>query len=128
MALTIQRLSEADSTTLESPGIRSLQIVWPNNAPEARVTITRVTMEPGAASARHAHPVSEQIWLVEQGRALLLLADGRTDTLRAGDVVRTPPGTIHGVANTGDARFVYLAVTTPPQDFSSAYQRRQTSN
>ena len=125
---TIQRLSAADSTTLENPGARSVQIVWPGNAPEALVTITRVTMEPGAASARHAHPASEQIWLVEQGSALLLLADGETDELRAGDVVRTPPGAIHGVASTGDEQFVYLAVTTPPQDFSSAYKevRRQT--
>ena len=126
--MTIQRLSQADSTTLESPGIRSLQIVWPNNAPEARVTITRVTMEPGAASARHAHPVSEQIWLIEQGSALLLTAEGGTDTLRAGDVVRTPQGAIHGVANTGGERFVYLAVTAPPQDFSPAYKRRRTSD
>ena len=101
--------------------------MWPDNAPEARVTITRVTMEPGAASARHAHPASEQIWLVEQGSGLLLMADGETDTLRAGDVVRTPPGTIHGVSNTGSERFVYLAVTTPPQDFSAAYERRRTS-
>jgi quercetin dioxygenase-like cupin family protein len=123
--LTIQRLSEADSTTLENPGLRSQQIVWPNNAPEARVTITRVTMEPGATSARHAHPTSEQIWLIEQGSALLLMADGETDKLRAGDVVRTPAGTIHGVTNTGGELFVYLAVTTPPQDFSSAYKGRR---
>jgi quercetin dioxygenase-like cupin family protein len=125
--LTIQRLSEADSTTLENPGVRSLQIVWPNNAPEARVTITRVTMQPGATSARHAHSVSEQIWLVEQGNALLLMADDETDKLRAGDVVRTPPGTIHGVANTGGEPFVYLAVTTPPQHFSTDYKRPRTS-
>jgi quercetin dioxygenase-like cupin family protein len=126
--LTIQRLSAAGFTTLQNPGIRSEQIVWPNNAPEARVTITRVTMEPGAASARHVHPVSEQIWLIEQGSALLLMADGQTDGLRAGDVVRTPAGTIHGVANTGSEPFVYLAVTTPPQNFSPAYKGRLTSN
>ena len=124
--MTIQRLSAADSTTLKKRGFRSVQIVWPNNAPEAQVTITRVTMEPGAASARHQHPVSEQIWLIEQGSAVLLMAGGETDKLRAGDVVRTPPGTIHGVTNTGSELFVYLAVTTPPQDFSSAYKRRQT--
>lgn len=104
-----------------------MQIVWPNNAPDARVTITRVTMEPGATSARHAHPASEQIWLIEQGDALLLMAEGQTDRLRAGDVVRTPAGAIHGVANTGAGRFVYLAVTTPPQDFSPAYKRVKTS-
>jgi quercetin dioxygenase-like cupin family protein len=119
--LTIQRPSAADFTTLRNFGVRSVQIVWPNNAPEARVTITRVSMEPGAASPRHMHPVSEQIWLIEQGSALLLMNDGQTDGLCAGDVVRTPAGTIHGVANTGSEPFVYLAVTTPPQDFTPAY-------
>jgi mannose-6-phosphate isomerase-like protein (cupin superfamily) len=58
--------------------------------------------------------MSEQIWLIEQGDAMLLMADGQTDGLRAGDVVRAPADTIHGVANTGSERFVYLAVTTPP--------------
>jgi quercetin dioxygenase-like cupin family protein len=110
-----------------NPGSRSVQIVWPSNAPEARVTITRVTMEPGATSARHLHPASEQIWLVEKGSAQLLMDDGETDGLRAGDVVRTPAGTIHGVANTGAGQFVYLAVTTPPQDFTAAYKSRQPS-
>ncbi len=112
---------------MENPGFRSLQIVWPNNAPDARVTITRVTMEPGAVSARHAHSASEQIWLIEQGDALLLMADAQTGRLRAGDVVRTPTGAIHGVANTGAEAFVYLAVTTPPQDFSPAYEGVKTS-
>ena len=113
---------------MQNPGFQSVQIVWPHNAPEARVTITRVTMEPGATSARHMHPVSEQIWLIEQGSALLLTTDDRTDALQAGDVVRTPAGTIHGVANTGSEPFVYLAVTTPPQDFTPAYKGQQTSN
>ena len=125
--MTIQRLSAADSTTLLNPGSRSVQIVWPANAPEARVTITRVTMEPGATSARHIHPASEQIWLVERGSAQLLMDNGETDGLRAGDVVRTPAGTIHGVANTGNEQFIYLAVTTPPQDFTAAYKSRRPS-
>jgi mannose-6-phosphate isomerase-like protein (cupin superfamily) len=85
-------------------------------------------MEPGAVSARHVHAASEQIWLIEQGDALLLMADGQTDELRVGDVVRTPARTIHGVANTGAEPFVYLAVTTPPQDFSPAYKGGETSN
>jgi quercetin dioxygenase-like cupin family protein len=119
-----------DSPHIENsePPFRSQQIVWPNNAPEARVTITRVTMEPGAASTRHVHPASEQIWLIEQGSALLLMDDGQTDGLRAGDVVRTPAGRIHGVTNTSSEPSVYLAVTTPPQDFAPAYKGRHTSN
>jgi quercetin dioxygenase-like cupin family protein len=125
--MTIQRLSAADSTILENRGVRSVQIVWPRNAPDAKVTITRVTMEPGAASARHAHSASEQIWLIEQGSAELLTDGGETDRLRAGDVVRTPAGSIHGILNTGEEQFIYLAVTTPPQDFTAAYKRQRRS-
>jgi quercetin dioxygenase-like cupin family protein len=126
--MSIQRLSAVDFATLESPGIRSVQIVWPKNAPEALVTITRVTMDPGSISARHSHPNSEQIWIVERGRAALLMDQDQTDEVQAGDVVRTPAGSIHGVNNTGHEPFVYLAVTTPPQDFTPAYRGRRNSN
>jgi quercetin dioxygenase-like cupin family protein len=124
----IQRLSAVDFAVLENPGVRSVQIVWPKNSPEALVTITRVTMEPGCVSARHSHPNCEQIWIVERGRATLLMDRDQTDEVQAGDVVRTPAGSIHGVNNTGHEPFVYLAVTTPPQDFTPAYGERRNSN
>ena len=126
--MSIQRLAPVDFTTLENPGIQSVQIVWSKNAPEALVTITRVTMEPGSISARHSHPNSEQIWIVERGHATLLMDEDQTDDMQAGDVVRTPAGSIHGVNNTGHEPFVYLAVTTPPQDFTRAYRGRRSSN
>ena len=126
--MSIQRLSTVDFATLENPGVKSVQIVWPGNAPEALVTITRVTMEPGSLSARHSHPNSEQIWMVERGCATLLMDDDQSDVVQAGDVVRTPAGSIHGVDNTGREPFVYLAVTTPPQDFTPAYRERRNSN
>ena len=123
--MAIQRLSAADFTILQNPGKTSEQIVWPENAPGAQVTITRVVMQPGAVSTRHAHAGAEQTWLVEQGEATLLMDADQSAPLRAGDVVRTPPGDIHGVANTGDGPFVYLAITTPPEDFTAAYERRK---
>ena len=119
--MPIQRLSPNDFTTLENPGKRSEQIVWPQNAPEARVTITRVTMKPGATSPPHSHPYAEQTWIVEQGLGRLLLAEGQTEEIEAGDVVITPAGEL---TNTGQEPFVYLAVTTPPEDFTGAYTRR----
>lgn len=123
--MTVQRLSADDFDVLENPGVASVQIVWGGNAPESKVTVTRVTMQQGAESARHSHKNAEQTWLVERGEATLLLADDETAPLKAGDVVRTPAGDIHGVTNTGSGEFVYLAITTPPQDFRSAYQRHE---
>ena len=117
----MQRLTSEDFTVLRKPGVRSEQIVWPQNAPDARVTITRVTMDAGATSPRHSHPESEQTWIVEKGSAAILLAGDKAEPIQAGDIVRTLPGEVHGVTNTGSEPFVYLAVTAPPQDFTAAY-------
>jgi hypothetical protein len=43
-------LAQEDKSAVRNPGVRSVQVVWPNNAPEARVTITRVIMEPGVTN------------------------------------------------------------------------------
>jgi quercetin dioxygenase-like cupin family protein len=120
----VQRLSPEDFDVLSNPGITSVQLMWQTNAPEAQATITRVTMEPGAVSRRHTHPHSEQTWIVEKGAAMLLLADDQAHPIAAGEVIRTPAGETHGVVNTGTDPFVYLSVTTPPQDFTPAYRSR----
>jgi quercetin dioxygenase-like cupin family protein len=86
------------------------------------VTVTRVTVAPGAEQPRHAHPASEQIWIVEQGAADMLLAGDRVRRIGAGEVVRTPAGEIHGLHNDTGEPFVYLAITTPPVDFRPAYR------
>jgi len=120
--MTIQRLSVRNVTVLRNPGKQSEQLVWSRNAPEASVTITRVTMDPGSVSKRHAHPRSEQIWIIERGAGLLLMDKEKHAELRAGDIIRTPPRDTHGVENTGNEPLVYLAITSPPEDFTTAYK------
>lgn len=120
--MSVQQLTSEDFAVLVNPGVTSLQIVWAQNVPESRVTITRVTMQQGAVSPRHTHENAEQIWLVEQGEATLLLGNDETAPVKVGDVVRTPAGDVHGVANTGSGEFIYLAITNPPQDFRAAYE------
>ena len=120
--MAVQKWRALDADVLVKPGIQSRQLVWPKNSPEGWTTITHVTMEPGSVSERHAHQRSEQIWIVQRGEGLLLLGNEQTEALRAGDIVRTPANEIHGVANSGKEPLVYLAVTTPPQNFSYAYR------
>ena len=119
--MAIQRLTRQDFGALKNPGVTSIQILWGKNAPDAGVTITRVTVEPGATQERHAHDAAEQIWLVEQGSGVLLVDGGGSEPLAEGDVIRTPAGDVHGLTSTGTTDLIYLAVTTPPQDFSNAY-------
>ena len=121
MTAPINRLRVADADILQRPGKRSAQIVSRRNAPEARVTVTRVVMRPGAVSPRHRHDHAEQTWIVEQGVARLLIAGDMTAPLRVGDVIITPPGEEHGIENTGDTDFIYLTMTTPPENMAGFY-------
>lgn len=126
--MPIQRSAIAAAPVLYNPGKESVQIVWPETAPDAHATVTRVIMDPGAVSPRHQHARSEQIWIVEKGTATLLLAGGAAETMEAGDVVRTPAGEVHGVENTGLEPFVYLTVTVPPEDMTSFYEDRRNGD
>ena len=120
--MSVEKWRLDDCEALTRSGIVSRQLVWPKNSPQAQSTITEVTMAPGSVSERHSHKSSEQIWIVVQGEGALLLENGNTDVLRAGDIVRTPAGDVHGIVNSGNAPLVYFAVTTPPQDFTYAYK------
>lgn len=116
----IQRHTEKDFGLLTNPGKRSVQMIWSKNSPGSQITVTRVTMEPGAISERHTHP-GEQTWIVEQGSASMLLKGDKTMQIRAGDVLRTPPGETHGVFNDSKSTFVYMSITTPPEDMTKFY-------
>jgi mannose-6-phosphate isomerase-like protein (cupin superfamily) len=126
--MTVQRWRVLECDVLFKPGIQSRQLVWFKNSPESRATITHVTMEPGSVSDRHVHARSEQIWIVERGEGTLLLGNEQTGFIRAGDIIRTPEGKVHGVVNRGNEPLVYLAITIPPQDFSSVYNTAASAN
>ena len=114
-------IRKGSATTLAKPGVQSEQLIFPENSPSRRVTITRVTVSPQAINAPHRHTSSEQVWVALAGRGTLLLDEERTEPFAAGDVARFADGDLHGLHNTGDTPFVYIAVTSPPIDFRSAY-------
>jgi mannose-6-phosphate isomerase-like protein (cupin superfamily) len=116
-------LSERDIVLLSNPGVVSEQLLSPHNSASTRVTITRVTVQPGASQPRHAHDSSEQIWIALLGSGLLMLVGKETRHFQAGEIARFPDGHIHGFKNTGTEPFVYIAVTSPPINFNYAYGR-----
>src|SRR5205809_866576 len=92
-------------------GVESQQLLFPENSSSTRVTITKVTVPPGAVSGRHRHETSEQIWVALSGAGTLLLGGGNIHPIQAGDVVRFAEGDVHGIENTSTLPFVYLSVT-----------------
>jgi quercetin dioxygenase-like cupin family protein len=104
-----------------NPGFSSEQLLFPENSKSERVTITRVTVEPGGVNQRHVHAVSEQIWIALRGQGSLLLAGNKELAFTAGDVVRFQDGEEHGLQNGTNEAFIYLSVTSPPTSFRSSY-------
>jgi mannose-6-phosphate isomerase-like protein (cupin superfamily) len=117
----MELLTAGDFKLLSNPGVQSLQMLSPCNSSSSRVTITRVTMMPGAEQPRHVHAASEQVWIALTGCGELLLASGGVRAFQEGQVVRFVDGDVHGFRNTGTVPFVYFSVTSPPIDFSYAY-------
>ena len=118
-------ITQAEIKVFANPGYVSEQLLSPHNSTSSRVTITRVTVEPGAVNGRHKHATSEQIWIAIAGSGVLLVADGAEVPFRAGQVARFADEDTHGFRNGSSEPFVYISVTSPPIDFAPAYREHR---
>ena len=109
--------------SFSNSGVTSRQLLFPENSSSERMTITRVTVEPGARNPPHRHPTSEQVWVALRGSGRLFLDDDRTESFSAGDVARFVDGELHGFEITGEGEFEYISVTSPPLNFRRAYEK-----
>ena len=114
-------IRRTDIASFANGGVTSEQLLFPENSQSQRVTITRVTVAPGAKNPPHAHATSEQVWVALRGCGLLLLGGATIAPIAEGDVVRFAEGDVHGFENTSSTEFVYLSVTSPPINFRAAY-------
>jgi len=70
-----------------------------------------VQFAPGARTDWHSHPEGQILYVVSGG-GIVEDRGGRRVTVGAGDVVRTPPGTVHWHGARPDAPMMHLSLTT----------------
>jgi quercetin dioxygenase-like cupin family protein len=75
----------------------------------ARVTGASVTFEPGARSAWHTHPLG-QVLIVTSGVGWTQCWGGPIVEIRAGDVIRCPPGHKHWHGATSTTSMTHIAI------------------
>ena len=79
------------------------------SVPGREVIQTIVEIEPGVTSSRHRHPGEEIIYVLE-GAPLEYEVEGKPPvTLKPGDVLFIPAGTIHAAKNVGSRKGAELA-------------------
>ena len=96
-----------------APNVQHVGTVWLNElvAPDSTFdAVTLATFAPGARLDWHTHPGGQAL-LVTEGEGYVQQEGGPVQTVRAGDVVRTPPGVKHWHSATPEAGVVYLAIT-----------------
>jgi quercetin dioxygenase-like cupin family protein len=111
-AITIVGLASltiTGSALAQSSGIKRTDLQRHDlSVPGHEVIQTRVDFAPGAAFGRHSHPGEEIVYVIEG--ELEYQVEGKSPvTLKAGDVLFIPAGTIHAARNVGDRNGAELA-------------------
>jgi quercetin dioxygenase-like cupin family protein len=79
------------------------------SVPGREVIQTIVELDPGVKSSRHTHPGEEIVYVLE-GAPLEYEVEGRPSlTLKPGDVLFIPAGTVHAAKNVGNRKGAELA-------------------
>jgi quercetin dioxygenase-like cupin family protein len=108
-ALALAMMLPLQATQAQQPGVTRTDLQRHDlSAPGREVIQARVELAPGVAFGKHWHPGEEIIYVLEG--ALEYEVEGKPPvTLRAGDVLFIPAGTIHSAKNVGTVPGTELA-------------------
>jgi mannose-6-phosphate isomerase-like protein (cupin superfamily) len=76
-------------------------------------SLAEATVSPGGETAEHYHPRAEEIYYFVSGRGRMRLGKEEA-SVRAGDCVVIPPGTLHKLWNSQPDPMVLLCCCAPP--------------
>jgi mannose-6-phosphate isomerase-like protein (cupin superfamily) len=86
----------------------------------AAQSLAEATLEPGQATERHNHRVSEEIYLMTAGSGVLEI-DGETRRVSAGDAILIPPGAWHTLENDGPEQLKLMCCCAPPYSHDDTF-------
>jgi quercetin dioxygenase-like cupin family protein len=96
------------AATPQMPGTRRTDLQRHDlSVPGREVIQVRVDFDPGFVAPRHTHPGEEIIYVLEG--TLEYQIDGKPSTVKPGDVLFVPAGTVHSVKNIGNGNGAELA-------------------
>ena len=83
------------------------------------VNVLIAEIEPGMKKAAHAHPGSDSVIIMLEGEGEYFMGSTAvTKSIKVGDVMIAPAGSLHGVYNTGTATLRYICTEGPtPVEF-----------
>jgi mannose-6-phosphate isomerase-like protein (cupin superfamily) len=104
--------------TTDGSTIRSLLDL--SNAPVAHQSLAEATIAAGDSTVRHHHRVSEEIYYIVEGSAVMEI-DGEERPVTVGDAVLIPPGAWHTITATDAGPVRLLCACAPPWAAADTY-------
>jgi quercetin dioxygenase-like cupin family protein len=93
----------------QQPGVRRTDLQRHDlSFPEREAVQTRIDFDTGAVAPRHSHPGEEIIYVLE-GLLEYQVGSNPPMTLKAGEVLFIPAGTVHAAKNVGSSNAAELA-------------------
>jgi len=80
-----------------------------------RQSLAEAIVPPGQTTHLHRHINTEEFYHITAGEGRMRLED-RDFTVKAGDTVNIPPGTMHEIENTGEGELKILCMCVPPYE------------
>ncbi len=109
--MDIVNLAKTESfTTKDGSAIREL--LAHRNSCIRNQSLAEARVPPGARTAPHYHPKTEEIYYILAGQGQMRIAD-QTAPVVPGDAIAIPPGQVHQITNTGDKPLVFLCCCAP---------------
>ena len=75
------------------------------------VSLGRITLEPGSTIGEHAHPNTEDLYLILEGQGIGVL-NGERFPVGPGDLFLVKAGGTHGLINDSDRPLTFLGLLT----------------
>jgi mannose-6-phosphate isomerase-like protein (cupin superfamily) len=102
--MTVLNLAEQTPfTTKDGSQIRS--ILDRTNAPVEKQSLAEASIQPGGATLRHYHRLSEEFYFILEGRGRMEI-DGETREVGPGDAILIPAGAWHTITAGEALRFL----------------------
>jgi mannose-6-phosphate isomerase-like protein (cupin superfamily) len=105
-------------TTADGSTIRSLLDL--SVAPVRNQSLAEAELAPGAATERHFHEASEELYYLLEGAGTMEI-DGETRSVGPGDAILIPPGAWHQIHATGDEPLRFLCCCAPPYSHADTF-------
>ena len=100
------------SPYITKDGSEIRELLHPHHHAVRRQSLAEAVVAPGAATLRHRHAQTEEIYHVTQGQGVMHLGE-RHFVIETGDSIVIRPGLAHCVENTGKQALHILCCCTP---------------